>query len=324
MAFPIHRMRRLRQSEGIRRMVRETKISIDDLISPIFVVEGANIKREIKSLPGNYHLSIDKLIPEATELFKKGIPAVILFGIPEKKDEFGSGAYNEDGLVQKAVKVLKANIPELIVITDLCLCEYTSHGLCGILTNNYIDNDKTLRVIEKVSLSHAKAGADIIAPSGMMDGVVKTIRDVLDGNTFYNTLILSYSSKYASAFYGPFREAVKSASIKVDKRTHQMDFSNSDEAMREVAMDIEEGADIVMVKPALGYLDIISLIKREFSIPIAAYNVSGEYAMIKSAAEKGLIDEEKAMLEVLTCIKRAGADLIITYFAKKVADILSK
>jgi porphobilinogen synthase len=323
MGFPIRRMRRLRRNEGIRSMVRETSLSAKDFIYPLFIVEGSGIKKEIKSLPGNYHFSVDRLPGEAADVLEKGIPAVLLFGIPKEKDEFASAAFKENGLVQNAIKVVKENVPELVVITDLCLCAYTNHGLCGILKNSYIDNDETLKVIKKAAVSHANAGADMIAPSGMMDGAVKTIRSALDENNFSNTLILSYAAKYASSFYGPFRDAVSSGGANVDKRTNQMDFANTDEALREIALDIEEGADIVMVKPALAYLDIVHRVKNEFRMPVAAYNVSGEYSMIKAAAQKGLIDENKIVIEILSCIKRAGADLILTYFAKQVVDYLS-
>jgi len=323
MSFPTQRLRRTRRREALRRMVKETKLSADDLIFPMFVVHGNNIKNEIKSLPGNYHLSIDNLIKDAEEIVKLKIPAVILFGLPASKDEVGSEAYASDGIVQQAVRALKSEMPDLIVITDVCLCEYTTHGHCGIVENGYIVNDLTLELIAKTALSHAEAGSDIVAPAGMMDGSVQAIRKALDEKGFHETLIMSYSAKYASNLYAPFfRNGTRSIATFGDKKSYQMDYANTHEALREVALDIEEGADIVMVKPALPYLDIIYRVKQKFGVPVAAYNVSGEYAMIKAAGEKGWINADEVMMEVLTCIKRGSADIIITYFAKQAAGLL--
>ena len=305
-------------------MVRETTLSADDLILPLFVTFGRNVKKPIGSMPGHYQMSVDNLAKEAKEIKSLGIPAVILFGIPEHKDEIGSEAYNPKGIIQQAIKTIKNKAPELVVITDVCMCEYTSHGHCGIIKNNDVDNDATLELLAKEALSHAKAGADMVAPSDMMDGRVAVIRKALDENGFQNMPIMSYAVKYASAFYGPFREAAESTPEFGDRRSYQMDPANSDEAIREVRLDIEEGADIVMVKPALPYLDIIRRIREEFDYPVAAYNVSGEFAMIKAAAELGWMDGEKAMMESLISIKRAGADLILTYFAKEAAKILGR
>lgn len=305
-------------------MVRETTLSIDDLILPLFVTFGKNVKKPIGSMPGHYQLSIDNLAKEVKEIKSLGIPALILFGIPEHKDEVGSEAYNPKGIIQQAIKTIKNKAPELVVITDVCMCEYTSHGHCGIIKNNDVDNDATLELLAKEALSHAKAGADMVAPSDMMDGRVGAIRKALDESAFQNMPIMSYAVKYASAFYGPFREAAESTPEFGDRRSYQMDPANSDEAIREVRLDIEEGADIVMVKPALPYLDIIRRIREEFDYPVAAYNVSGEFAMIKAAAELGWMDGEKAMMESLISIKRAGADLILTYFAKEAAKILGR
>lgn len=319
MAFPIHRPRRLRKNENIRRLVRETKISIDDLIYPLFIEDGKNIKTEIPSMPGIYRYSLDKLDEELKEIMDLNIPAVLLFGIPSYKDEVGSDTWNEEGIIQKAIKYIKDKYPELYVITDVCFCEYTEHGHCGVLCCNDVDNDKTLENTKKQVISHAKAGADMVAPSGMMDGVVKIIREALDSEGFTNIPIMSYSAKYASSYYGPFRDAAESAPAFGDRKTYQMDPANRREALKEVALDIEEGADIVMVKPALAYLDIISDVKNNFNVPVAAYNVSGEYSMIKAAGKLGWIDEKKVIFETLTSIKRAGADIIITYHAKEVA-----
>ncbi|MEK7829363.1 MAG: porphobilinogen synthase [Deltaproteobacteria bacterium] len=324
MLFPRYRPRRLRKNEILRRMVRETTLSADDLILPLFVTFGRNVKKPIGSMPGHYQMSVDNLAKEAKEIKSLGIPAVILFGIPEHKDEIGSEAYNPKGIIQQAIKTIKNKAPELVVITDVCMCEYTSHGHCGIIKNNDVDNDATLELLAKEALSHAKAGADMVAPSDMMDGRVAVIRKALDENGFQNMPIMSYAVKYASAFYGPFREAAESTPEFGDRRSYQMDPANSDEAIREVRLDIEEGADIVMVKPALPYLDIIRRIREEFDYPVAAYNVSGEFAMIKAAAELGWMDGEKAMMESLISIKRAGADLILTYFAKEAAKILGR
>ncbi len=322
MGFPDIRPRRLRRSETLRKMVRETHLSVDDLVMPLFVCPGENVKNEISTMPGNFHLSIDNLVKECLEIESLGIPAVILFGIPESKDEVGSEGYAEDGIIQKAVKAVKEATSNLVVITDVCLCEYTSHGHCGVIENQDVDNDQTLELLAHMALSHARAGADMVAPSDMMDGRVAVIREVLDLEGFDKIPIMSYAAKFASAFYGPFREAADSAPAFGDRRSYQMDPPNTDEAMREIELDIEEGADIVMVKPALPYLDIIRRAKDNFSVPIAAYNVSGEFAMIKAASEKGWLDEERVMLEALMSIKRAGASIILTYFAKDVAKIL--
>ena len=322
MSFPKHRPRRLRKNEIIRKMIRETTLSVDDLILPLFITFGKGRKIAIKSMPGHYQLSVDNLAKEVKEIKSLGIPAVILFGIPEHKDEVGSEAYNPKGVVQHAIKTIKDKAPELIVITDVCMCEYTSHGHCGIIKQGDVDNDATLELLAKEALSHAKAGADMVAPSDMMDGRVAAIRKILDENGFSNIPIMSYAAKYASAFYGPFRDAAESTPQFGDRRSYQMDPANSNEALREVRLDIEEGADIVMVKPALPYLDIIRRIKNEFKYPVAAYNVSGEFSMIKAANQLGWMDGERAMMESLISIKRAGADLILTYFAKEAAKIL--
>ncbi|MCX7793269.1 MAG: porphobilinogen synthase [Thermodesulfovibrionales bacterium] len=322
--FPVHRPRRLRTNETIRRMVRENHLRLDDLIYPLFVIAGRNIKNEISSMPGCYQESVDLIGRHAKEIHGLGIPAVILFGIPEEKDEYGSHAYREDGVVQQAIKAIKDKVPELYVITDVCLCEYTSHGHCGIVRGNEIINDQTLELLQLEALSHARAGADMVAPSDMMDGRVKAIREALDREGFGHIPIMSYAAKYASAFYGPFREAAQSAPRFGDRRSYQMDPPNRREALREVRLDIEEGADIVMVKPALSYLDIISDIRNNFDLPVAAYNVSGEYSLVKSASLKGWIDEKRIVLEILTSIKRAGADLILTYHAKDVARWLQE
>ena len=320
--FPIYRPRRLRANENLRRLVRETHLSVDDLIYPMFVVHGENTAIEISSMPGCYQYSVDKLVDAAKELASLGIPATILFGIPESKDSHGSEAYAEDGIVQQAIRAIKDAVPDLLVITDVCLCEYTDHGHCGIIENGEVQNDPTLDLLVKESISHAHAGADVIAPSDMMDGRVGTIRYALDEEGYDHIPIMAYSAKYASAFYGPFREAAESAPQFGDRRSYQMDPANVEEALREVALDIEEGADIVMVKPALAYLDVIHQVKSEFQMPVAAYNVSGEYAMVKAAAQNGWIDEKRVALELLTSIKRAGADMILTYFAKSVVEWL--
>ncbi|HEX8289017.1 MAG TPA: porphobilinogen synthase [Pyrinomonadaceae bacterium] len=320
--FPVSRLRRLRKTAGLRGMFRETHLTKNDFIYPLFIAEGGNIKREISSMPDVFQLSIDNALRECEELLKLGINAVLLFGIPDFKDETGSSGYHEQGIIQKATREIKKNFPELLVVTDVCLCEYTSHGHCGIIENEYVQNDESLELLAKQALTHAQNGADIIAPSDMMDGRVASIRRILDENNFRETPIMAYSAKYSSAFYGPFREAAESAPKFGDRKSYQMDFGNSDEAMREIALDIQEGADIVMVKPALSYLDIIRRTKETFNVPIAAYNVSGEYSMIKAAAEKNWIDGEKVMLETLTSIKRAGADVIITYFAKEAIKLI--
>lgn len=321
--FPIHRPRRLRRNEVVRRMVRETSISPDDFIYPLFAAYGKGVKKEISSMPGCFHESVDELVKNAKEVHSIGIPSVILFGIPEHKDEMGSGAYDPHGVVQDAIKAIKDAIPELYVITDVCMCEYTSHGHCGVVEKGEVLNDPTLELLAKEAVSHAKAGADMVAPSDMMDGRVDAIRTALDDEGFSEIPIMSYAAKYASAFYGPFREAAESTPQFGDRRSYQMDPANRREALKEVALDIEEGADIVMVKPAMAYLDIISDVKDSFDLPVAAYNVSGEYSLVKAAARLGWIDEQRVMMEILTSIKRAGADLILTYFAKDAAKILS-
>lgn len=322
MGHPIIRPRRLRQNETIRRMVQQTRLSANDLVMPLFVCPGQNVRKEISSMPGNYHFSIDELVKESLEIESLGIPAVILFGLPEKKDESGSGAWAKDGIVQAAISAIKSETKDLAVITDVCLCEYTSHGHCGLLKNEDVDNDPTLELLAKTAVSHVQAGADIVAPSDMMDGRVEAIRSALDNEGYANVPIMSYAAKYASAFYGPFREAADSAPAFGDRRSYQMDPPNSDEAIREIALDIEQGADIIMIKPALPYLDIIRRAKDSFNVPIAAYNVSGEFAMIKAAAEKGWLDYDRVMMESLVSIKRAGASIILTYFAKDAAKIL--
>jgi porphobilinogen synthase len=322
--FPYQRPRRLRKNETIRKMVRENSLSPDDLIYPLFVTYGKNVRKAIKSMPGCFQESVDMIVKHAKEVYSLGIPGIILFGIPEHKDEIGSGAYDPHGEVQKAIRAIKNKVPELYVITDVCMCEYTSHGHCGIIEGGEVKNDPTLELLAREAVSHAKAGADMVAPSDMMDGRVEAIREALDHEGFSETPIMSYAAKYASAFYGPFREAAESTPQFGDRRSYQMDPANRREALKEVALDIDEGADIVMVKPAMTYLDVISDVKENFDLPVAAYNVSGEYSVIKAAARLGWIDEERAMLEVLTSIKRAGADLILTYFAKEAAKILNK
>jgi porphobilinogen synthase len=317
--FPQLRMRRLRRSETLRALIRETRVDVGDLIYPLFVIEGNKIKQEISSMPGQYRFSSDLLPKEAEDIARLGIPAIILFGIPQKKDEVGSSAYHPKGVIQQAIKTIKKATPELLVVTDVCLCEYTSHGHCGVVIDGDVDNDKTLELIAKTALSHAEADADIIAPSDMMDGRVKAIRQALDGNGFQNIPVMAYAAKYASAFYGPFREAAESTPQFGDRRSYQMDPPNWREALREVEQDIAEGADIIMVKPALPYLDVIRKVRDTFNYPLAAYSVSGEYAMVKAAAQQGWLDEKKIVLEMLTAIKRAGADIIITYYAKDAA-----
>ncbi|CAM1366209.1 Delta-aminolevulinic acid dehydratase [Tenacibaculum soleae] len=318
------RTRRLRKTEGIRRLVRETKLSVDDFIYPLFIEEGENIETEISSMPGIKRFSLDRISKELDEVVELNIPAVLLFGIPFEKDDEGTETWNDNGIMQQAIRFIKKNYPSLYVITDVCFCEYTSHGHCGIIHNNDVDNDATLVNIAKQTVSHARAGADMVAPSGMMDGTIAMMRESLDNTGFSNLPIMGYSVKYASAFYGPFREAVDSAPSFGDRRTYQMDASNRDEGMREATFDDQEGADILMVKPALSYLDIIRDLKNNFDRPIACYNVSGEYSMVKAAAEKGWIDGEKVMMESLLSMKRAGADIIITYFAKEAAKLLNK
>lgn len=320
--FPISRLRRLRRSAALRDMFRETWLSVADFIYPLFIVEGENIKKEISSMPGQFQLSIDNVLHECEELRSLGIKSVLLFGIPIEKDEVGSQAYAQDGIIQRAIRAVKQTFPDMLVITDVCLCEYTSHGHCGIVRDGRIENDETLLLLAREAVSHAESGADIIAPSDMMDGRIDAIRKALDEAGFGETSIMAYSAKFASAFYSPFREAAESAPQFGDRKTYQMDFGNSDEAMREIALDISEGADIVMVKPALSYLDLIRRSKDTFNIPLAAYNVSGEYSMVKAAAASGWLDEEKVIMEILASIKRAGADVIITYFAKDAARVL--
>ena len=321
--FPEMRLRRLRRTEALRRLVRETKVDTSDLIYPLFVIEGKGIKQEIDSMPGIFRYTVDLLPEEAKEISKLGLPGVILFGIPEHKDELGTGAYHPEGIIQRAIRAMKEAVPELVIVTDVCLCEYTSHGHCGVVVDGYVDNDKTLELLAKTALSHAEAGADIVAPSDMMDGRVKAIRQALDGNGFPLIPIMSYAAKYASAFYGPFREAVESAPQFGDRRSYQMDSPNWREALREIEQDIAEGADIVMVKPALAYLDVIRKARDTFNHPLATFNVSGEYAMVKAAIQQGWLDERQVIMEILTAIKRAGADIIITYHAKEVARWLS-
>ncbi|MBD3347121.1 MAG: porphobilinogen synthase [Chitinivibrionales bacterium] len=324
MQFPLVRKRRLRRNKTIRRMVRETKLSVDDLVAPLFIVPGSQVKRPISSMPEQYHFSVDTAVRECGELADLDIPAVILFGIPESKDPAGSHAIKEDGIIQNAVREIKKAVPGLVVITDVCLCEYTSHGHCGVLKEKDVDNDATLELLAKMAISHAEAGADIVAPSDMMDGRVGAIREALDSRGFEDVSLMSYAAKYASAYYGPFREAADSAPEFGDRRTYQMDPANAREALHEVQLDESEGADIVMVKPALAYLDIIRTIRDHTLLPVAAYNVSGEYSMIMHAAQKGLIDGDRVMMETLTSIKRAGAEIILTYFARRVGRMGNK
>ena len=324
MYFPAYRPRRLRRNSNLRKLLAETKLSVDDFIYPMFVMPGKNKKVPVSSMPGIYKQSIDNLIKEIREVKKLGIKAILLFGIPERKDEMGTEGYDENGIIQKAIREIKKKVKDIIVITDVCMCEHTSHGHCGIIRDGDVDNDETLQYLARMSLSHVQAGADMVAPSDMMDGRVGVIRDELDANGFNNIAIMSYAAKYASAFYGPFREAAESPPQFGDRRSYQMDPPNVREALREIELDIEEGADIVMVKPALAYLDVIRAAREGFDHPIAAYNVSGEYSMVKAAGKLGWIDEELVMMEVLTSIKRAGADLILTYFAKDAAKVLSR
>ncbi|MCI0769435.1 MAG: porphobilinogen synthase [Chloroflexi bacterium] len=317
--FPALRLRRMRRTEPIRRMVRETALAPGDLVYPMFVVHGRSVRREIDSMPGCFHLSPDEAVREAEEALGLGVPAVLLFGIPASKDSVGSEAYAEDGVVQLAVRALKAELPELVVITDVCLCEYTDHGHCGIVAGGQVDNDRSLELIARTALSHAEAGADMVAPSDMMDGRVGAIRSCLDEGGLRDVPIMSYAAKYASAFFGPFRVAAESAPQFGDRKGYQMDPANVREAMREIELDIQEGADVIMVKPALPYLDVIARARARFDLPLAAYSVSGEYAMLKAAAQNGWLDERSAVLEALTGIKRAGADIILTYHAKDAA-----
>jgi porphobilinogen synthase len=322
MPYPIHRPRRLRRSQALRDLVCETRLSTRSLVYPLFVCPGSNVKDEIGSMPGNYRWSIDRLVEECKDVAGLGIPAVILFGIPESKDEVGSGAYASNGIVQRAVTAIKQAVPDLLVICDVCLDEYTSHGHCGLIRDGAVDNDSTLELLARTAVSQVQAGADVVAPSDMMDGRVGRIRRELDQCGFVETPTLAYSAKYASAFYGPFREAADSAPKFGDRKSYQMDPPNQREALREIALDIEEGADIIMVKPALPYLDIIAAARREFDVPIAAYQVSGEFSLIAAAAERGWVDRERIMMETLIAIRRAGADMILTYFAKEVAPLL--
>jgi len=324
MAHGMFRPRRLREKPLLRKMVRETALALDDLVYPLFVVHGRGVRQEIGAMPGQYQLSIDELVKEAKDAASMGIPAILLFGIPEDKDPRGSEAYADDGIVQQAVRAVKNTVPDLLVVTDVCLCEYTSHGHCGVVEDGAVKNDPTLELIARTAVSQAEAGADIIAPSDMMDGRVAAIREALDEASLVETPIMAYSAKYASCFYGPFREAAQSTPQFGDRRTYQMDPANGMEAMREIALDVDEGADIVMVKPALPYLDIISRAKAEFGLPLAAYSVSGEYAMIRAAGRLGWLDESRAMMEALISIKRAGADIVITYFAKDAARALER
>ncbi len=320
MSFPEHRLRRLRRSETWRRMVRQTVLSPDDFVYPLFVVPGKNIETAVTSMPGVAQLSVDQAALEATTAFELGVPAVILFGVPHEKDARGSGGYDPDGLVPQAITAIKTAVPDMLVWADVCLCEYTDHGHCGLLTEQgEVDNDATLPLLAEAALAYARAGADAVAPSDMMDGRVGAIRDRLDEENLYNIPIVSYAAKYASAYYGPFRDAAQSAPAFGDRRGYQMDPANSDEALREVELDLQEGADIVMVKPAGAYLDVIRLVKDTFRMPTAAYQVSGEYALIKAAAERGWLDERRTVLESLTGIKRAGADIILSYYAKDAA-----
>ncbi len=317
--FPQLRLRRLRRSEALRTLVRENQVEVSDLIYPMFIAEGKGIKQEITSMPGIFRYSPDQLSSEVEEVARLKIPAVLLFGIPEHKDETGSSAYHPEGVVQEAIRAIKTTVPELLVVTDVCLCEFTSHGHCGIVTNGIIDNDQTLPLLAKMALSHVEAGADIVAPSDMMDGRVKVTREALDEKGYGHIPILSYAAKYASSFYGPFREAAGATPQFGDRRSYQMDPPNVREALREVEQDIAEGADIIMVKPALAYLDVIREVRNTFNYPLAAYNVSGEYVMVKAACQQGWLDERRVVLEILTAIKRAGADIILTYHAKDVA-----
>ena len=323
MYYPTYRMRRLRRTPTLRRMLRETTLSPDDLIYPMFVTHGENVRNPISSMPGCFQFSIGNLLPEVREVQSLGIPAVLLFGIPSHKDSSGTSAYDPEGTVQMAVKAIKDETPDLVVTTDVCLCEYMDHGHCGVIQNGEVNNDITLELLSKMAITHAEAGADIVAPSDMMDGRVAAIRGALDDEGFTDTAIMAYSAKFASAFYGPFREAADSTPAFGDRKTYQMDPANGEEAVREALLDIEEGADIIMVKPALAYLDVVHAVKQETKFPLAAYNVSGEYAMVKAAVEKGWLDEERVVMEALTSIKRAGADMVISYHAKDAARWLA-
>ena len=324
MPHPLYRPRRLRESPLVRRMVRETRLSVDNLILPLFAVHGRGVREPITSMPGVSRLSVDELRKEAKDAASMGIPAVLLFGVPATKDLRGSEAYAEDGIVQQAARAIKETIPDLLVITDVCLCQYTSHGHCGVVEDGRVKNDPTVDLLARVALSHVESGADMVAPSDMMDGRVAAIRDGLDEAGYTETPIMANSAKYASAFYGPFREAAESAPQFGDRRSYQMDPANATEALREVGLDVDEGADIVIVKPALPYLDVVARVKQEFGLPVAAYSVSGEYAMLKAAAQLGWLDEERVVMEALTSIRRAGADLIITYHARDAARLLER
>jgi porphobilinogen synthase len=323
MQFPEYRPRRLRKNGNFRRLVRETRLSVDELIYPLFVVPGKNVKKPIQSMPGIFQMSTDNIVGEVRKARELGIPGILLFGIPSRKDDQATGAFAKEGITQQAIRRIKSEVPDILVITDVCLCEYTSHGHCGMIEKDAVQNDLTLEVLAETAVSHAQAGADMVAPSAMMDGQVLAIRESLDEHNFEGIPIMAYAAKYASCFYGPFREAAQSAPQFGDRKSYQMDPANGDEAIREITLDVAEGADIIMVKPALAYLDIICRAKQEFDLPLAAYNVSGEYAMIKAAAQMGWLDEEKAMLESLTAIKRAGADIIITYWAMQAAKLLA-
>lgn len=322
MSFPVTRQRRLRANDVIRRLVRQNRLSADDLVYPLFTCPGSNVKEPIPSMPGCFHISTDIIAQEAAEVASLGIPAVLLFGLPEQKDASGSQGYAENSAVCRAIKAIKKDVPDLLVITDVCLCAYTDHGHCGLIRDGKMDNDSSIEILAKMALAHAKAGADMVAPSDMMDGRVGKIRNTLDAGGFFDTPIMSYAAKYASAYYGPFRDAAHSAPQEGDRKSYQMDPANSNEAIREMELDLEEGADILMVKPGLPYLDIILRAKQTFNVPIAAYNVSGEYMMIQAAADQGLIDYNLVMMETLMSLKRAGADILITYFAKDAAKIL--
>ncbi len=324
MYTPYYRPRRLRRNENIRRMVRETKLSVDDLILPLFVTEGKNVRNPIVSMPGHFQFSIDLLVEEVKQVHQMGIPAIVLFGIPGHKDPLGTDATNEQGIIQRSIMAIKDAVPDMYVIADVCFCEYTDHGHCGAVINGEVDNDATLEMLQQQVITHGKVGADMVAPSGMMDGMVGAIREALDENGFEKMPIMSYAAKYSSAFYGPFRDAAESAPQYGDRRGYQMDPANAREALYEVELDVQEGADIIMVKPAMPYLDIIRQVRDTIDLPVAAYNVSGEFAMVKAAAEKGWIDEKKVAMEMLTSIKRAGADIILTYFAKDVVKWLNE
>jgi len=323
-SFPQTRLRRLRYSPVVRKMVTESSVFVDDLIMPLFVCPGVNVQNPIKSMPGNFQLSVDNLVKECKVIFDLGVKSVLLFGIPEHKDEDGTVACQHDGIVQKAIRAIKKELPEIFIVADVCNCEYTVHGHCGTIVNNDVDNDLTLVTLAKQSVSLAKAGADMIAPSDMMDGRISAVRKALDENGFVKIPIMSYAAKYASGFYGPFRDAAESAPKFGDRASYQMNPANSDEAMREIALDIEEGADIVMVKPAMSYLDVVYRAKQMFKMPLAVYNVSGEFSMVKAAAANGWIDEKRLMMEIVTSFKRAGADIIITYFAKDIAKFIKE